>query len=131
MSVKIIPLWVPIYFTGYITFCLWSYVSDLRTNKVDTWLVFEITGNVCLLLPALAYWYSQLSFFIGEMKGALFVIGFLSNIIFVYRGYKKHFPDSKLSSAENAGLGLFSTALIIVVVFPLVWWGIQSQEWLR
>lgn len=131
MFVKIIPFWVPAYFAGYITFCLWSYVSDLRAKKIDIWLISDILGTVFLLLPAIAYWYPPLSVFLGGIKSTLFVFGFVANIVFAYRGYKKHFPDSKLSSAENTGLGLFSTALIITVVSPLVWWGIQSLGWIR
>ena len=129
MSVKIIPFWVPVYFAGYITFCLWSYVSDLREKKIDIWLISDISGTVFLLLPAIAYWYPPLSIFLGGIKGALFVSGIALNIFFAYRGYKKHFADSKLPSTKNAGHGLFSTALIIFVVSPLIWWGIQSQGW--
>jgi hypothetical protein len=125
MSVKIMPAWVLIYFVGYITFCLWSYISDLRTGKFDIWLIFDVSGSVCLLLSAIAYWYPQIYFFIEKVRWLLFIFGFSSNVIFAYRGFKKHFPDKKLSRIENIALGLFSTILIIILVSPLIWWGIK------
>ena len=120
------PLWVSLYFTGYVTFSLWAHIDDFRKGKINPWTIFEVIGNVCLLLPALAHWYPQLYSFFGKAMTVFFVLGVVSVMIFAYRGFKKNYPDPELSSSENIGLGIFSAMFLISITSPLIWWGWQS-----
>jgi hypothetical protein len=120
------PLWVSLYFAGYITFSLWAHVDDFRKGKVNSWVIYEIIGNVCLLLSALMHWYPQLYPIFGKATVIFFVLGLVSVIVFAYRGFKKNYPDPELSLSANIGLSLFSTILFISITSPLIWWGAQS-----
>jgi hypothetical protein len=123
---EIMPLWVSIYFSVYLAFSLWAHISDFRTDQFEIWSVFEVVGNMCLLLPALAYWYPALRSTIADAVGIFFVFGVASLIIFIYRGFKKHFPDPDLSLSANIGLSILSNVLVIFVTSPLIWWGGQA-----
>jgi|SRR5882762_2644899 len=120
------PTWVSLYFAAYVTYSLWAHISDFRPGKINLWAILEIVGNMCLLLPALAYWYPQLHSFFREVMSAFFALGVVSVAVFAYRGFRKNYPDHELSLPENIGLSVFSTIFLISLTSPLIWWGSQS-----
>jgi hypothetical protein len=120
-----VPVWVSIYFSGYLAFSLWTHSSDFREGKIDTWAIFEAIGNICLLVPALAFWFPSLQLLLGKSVSLFFVIGVLAVAVFSYRGFRKNYPDPNLSMSENIGLSVFSTIFFILITSPLIWWGSQ------
>lgn len=118
------PMWVLLYFTGYVAFSILAHLDDLCRREINLWTVFEAVGNSLLLLPALAYWYPDLhSVFGTTMVASSFFFGVVSLMAFAYRGVRKNLLDRDLSLAENIGLSAFSTILLIAVSSPLIWWG--------
>lgn len=121
---KIMRTWVSVYFAVYLTFSLWAHIDDFHKAPTYKYSAFvELLGNVCLLLPALAYWYPEIqSAFVGTLP-IIFGGGVFSLICTLFRGFKKNFPDPKLSLAANVGLSIVSSMLVIAVTSPLLWWG--------
>ena len=120
------PIWVALYFAGYVTFSLWTHVNDFRKGKISPWAVYEVIGNVSLLLPAFTYWYPQLYSLIGKAMIPLFVFGLTSVMLFAYHGFRKNSADPELSASANIGLNLFGAILLLSVTSPLAWWGWKS-----
>lgn len=117
------PLWVLVYISGYVTFSLWAHLSDYRGKKINNWAIFEIVGNVCLLAPALVYWYPALYSFTGEVIVVPFIFGLISVAVFAIRGSQRNFHDPELSLSQRIGFSLLSTALLFAITAPLIWWG--------
>jgi hypothetical protein len=120
------PWWVSLYFTGYITFSLWAHMDDFRNGEAAPLAIFEMIGNMSLLLPALGYWCPQLYSLFGKAMIPVFVLGVLSMVVLAFRGIWKNRLDRELSLSENIGLSVFSTVLLISTTSPLIWWGGQA-----
>ena len=122
------PLWVMLYFTVYVGFSIWAHISEFQKEKISAHAILEPVGDVCLLLPALSYWYPQFNLIFGSAIVAFFAVGLASFVYSIFRGFRKHYPDIQLSLSENIGLSTFSTVSIILVASPLIFWGGESVK---
>lgn len=120
------PLWVSLYLAGYVTYSIWAHVDDFKKIGVSFWVVFEVVGNVCLFLPAFAWWHPQAYFIFGRFIIFIFAIGLISMVVFVCKGVRSNSSDPDLSLFESVVLSSFGAALLLLVVSPLVWWGWQG-----
>ena len=118
--------WILFYLAGYSAYSIWAHISDFQKSMVSRWSVVELIGNLFVMIPALAYWYPQITSFFGQTLVLIFIFGVLSLLTVAGRATIKNFRDIELPLSAKWSLSIFSTMLLTLVVSPLLWWGSQN-----
>ena len=122
------PWWVVLYFSLYITFCLWSLVSDLRDKSEPTSAVgLEAIADICMVIGALSFWVPSLHRIPLPVLTMMVIVGAVLYLWQMALALRKHvFQDPDLHREGRLFVGLFGTSASVLVTAPLLFWAVSS-----
>ena len=122
------PWWAVLYFSLYITFCLWSLVNDLRDeSEPRSHVGLEAVSDICIVIAALSFWIRSLHRLPSPVLIASVVLGGVLYLWQMVLGLRKHvLQDPDLSRGEKGFVGLFAAGISVLVTAPSMFWAISS-----
>lgn len=122
-SVGTMPIWVAVYLAIYITFSIWAFKDDLTQRRLNVMVVLEVVGSVSLILTALAHWYLSIRSFLSDWAAWVFALGLFILFVFVAKKVQTTFADTQLSRKQQLLFAISGAGYLMVVNFPLIWFG--------
>lgn len=122
------PWWAVLYFSLYITFCLWFMVNDLRDkSEPRSGIGLEAVADVCIVIAALSFWIPSLHRLPLPVLIAFVIVGGVLYLWQMVRALRKHvLQDPDFARGERVFVGLFGAGMSILVTAPSMFWAVSS-----
>ena len=114
------------YFAFFIALAAWSFIDDFKSKVGPVRLFGEALTDAALLLVALTYWLPGVRSAIGLAATFIFGLAVAAFLVALVATIRRRFPDSELPRSGNVFVFVAGTALIILVVAPLLYWGFSA-----
>jgi hypothetical protein len=122
------PWWVVLYFSLYITFCLWSLVGDFRDkSETASAIGIEAIADICMVIAGLSFWIPPLQRMPWSVLAVLVVVGSALYLWQMALGLRKHVvQDPDIPREERIFVGLVGSGMSVLITAPLLVWAISS-----
>lgn len=122
------PWWVALYFSLYITFCLWCLANDLRDeSEPKSGVGLEAVADICMVIAALSFWIPSLHRIPLPILISLVTVGVVLYLWQMVLALRKHvLQDPDLPRGEKIFVGLFGAGVSVLVTAPAMFWAVSS-----
>jgi len=104
----------------------WSFIDDIKEKVSFGRLFGEALTDAALLLVALSYWLPSIRSLIGSAAPFIFGLAVAAFVLALVATIHRRLPRSGLSRGRKVFVFVTGTALIILVVTPLLYWGFSA-----
>ena len=118
------PSWAVLYVAGPICLSAWMHRHEFRAVASALKAALELLGDLCLALPALAYWDRGVAgwFERGPLM-VLLALGGLALLVFGWAGIRAALADARLPPRRRWLVAALGSGLPMLAAMPEVWWG--------
>jgi len=119
------PSWALLYVAGPICLSAWLHRHQFRALASALKAGLELLGDLCLALPALAYWDRGVAgwFDRGPLM-VLLALGSLALLVFGWAGIRSALADGRLPPRRRWLVAALGSGLPMLAAVPEVWWGL-------
>ncbi len=119
------PSWALLYVAGPICLSAWMHRHEFRAVASALKAALELLGDLCLALPALAYWDRGVAgwFERGPLM-VLLALGSLALLVFGGAGIRTALADPRLPPRRRWLVAALGSGLPMLAALPEVWWGL-------
>jgi hypothetical protein len=121
--------WAILYMAGPICLSAWIHRHEFRQFASAVKAGLELLGDVCLALPALAYWDRDVAGWFGRMPLlVLLALGSLALLLFGVAGIRTALADWRLPPRRRWLIAALGSGLPMLAALPEVWWGLIAMH---
>ena len=117
------PHWFSLYLTAFVAYGAWTTVTAIRAGERGISTAAELISDVCLVITALAYWYSDLRLALGGWLIAFFVVGPATMVASTIPSYLQLRKAPHVSSITALQAPLFALAVGCILFSPILYFG--------
>jgi len=123
------PSWAILYVIGPICLSAWLHRHEFGQRATAVKAVLELLGDVCLAVPALAYWNAGIVTRVGRIPFiVLLALGSLALLAFGCTGIRAALADWRLPPRRRWLVAALGSGLPMLAAVPEVWWGLAAAH---
>ena len=117
--------WIILYVAGPICLSAWLHRHEFGRFASAFKAGLELLGDLCLALPALAYWDRGVAgWFDRTPLMVLLALGSLALLVFGWAGIRSALADGRLPPRRRWLVAALGSGLPMLAAVPEVWWGL-------